>query len=336
MANTNPPADAPPPMSATELRRRLLASAPPSTPNTPIELEAVATPGPVGAWGQEMLSRLRAPNKPAAAEPTPEPPASGAFPSVAPSKRAGRLQGLDSVGYPVTDTTPPGSGVRGVPAPRAPLDGLGGGHPYRDDHAAAEVQRLKAENREIRQLLAEMKHLLQEASDTEQKYATKEQELQAELAERQRQIDELHSQLQGIEEQITSGSLTPAVPQAAPKTRSELEEWADELERESSKLTHERRKLDEERMQLREDEESLERQMREMEVGMARERALMARQEIELKRLSAEIQHELDVMQRGDATLREQMQKFQRRAQDVMQGKVGGGVAPQNGAPARK
>jgi hypothetical protein len=64
-----------------------------------------------------------------------------------------------------------------------------------------------------------------------------------------------------------------------------------------------------------------------MEVSMARERAVLARQETELKRLSAEIQHELDLLQRGDATLREQMAKFQRRAQEVMTkpGHQGGG-----------
>lgn len=77
--------------------------------------------------------------------------------------------------------------------------------------------------------------------------------------------------------------------------------------------------MDDDRRQLQEDEEALEKQMRDMEVSMARERALMARQETELKRLSAEIQHELEIMQRGDASLREQMQKFQRRAQEVMQ-----------------
>ena len=58
--------------------------------------------------------------------------------------------------------------------------------------------------------------------------------------------------------------------------------------------------------------------MREMEVSMAREPALLARQETELRRLNTEIQHELELMQRGDAVLREQMAKFQRRAQDVM------------------
>jgi hypothetical protein len=74
---------------------------------------------------------------------------------------------------------------------------------------------------------------------------------------------------------------------------------------------------------LRDDEESLEKQMRMMEVSMAKDRALMARQETELKRLSAEIQHELEIMQRGDAALREQLSKFQRRAADVMTGRIG-------------
>ncbi|MGL6097828.1 MAG: hypothetical protein ACRC7O_18760 [Fimbriiglobus sp.] len=167
-----------------------------------------------------------------------------------------------------------------------------------------------------------MKQLLQEASDTEQRFATRDQELQTANVEKQRQIDALSGQLQAIEEQIASGELSQAQPVAVPKTRGEVEEWADELEKENSRLAQERKRLAADRLQLREDEESLEKQMRDMEVSMARERALMARQETELKRLSAEIQHELEVMQRGDATLREQMTKFQRRAQDLMQGKV--------------
>jgi septal ring factor EnvC (AmiA/AmiB activator) len=128
---------------------------------------------------------------------------------------------------------------------------------------------------------------------------------------------------------VASGALAPAP--ATPKTRDELEEWSDDLEREASKLTQERRKLEEERKQLREDEQALEKQMREMEVSMARERAMMARQETELKRLSTEIQHELEIMQRGDASLREQLSKFQRRAAEVVQGKMGGG--PQSTPP---
>src|SRR5207248_4633571 len=137
------------------------------------------------------------------------------------------------------------------------------------------------------------------------------------------QLHEASTQLGAIEEQIAKGELAPPAP--APKTRTELEEWADELEKDSSKLAQERKKLEAERQQLREDEEGLEAQMREMEVAMARERALLARQETELRRLSAEIQHELDLVQRGDASLREQMQKFQRRAAEVMNKPGGNG-----------
>ena len=139
------------------------------------------------------------------------------------------------------------------------------------------------------------------------------------------QIEELSEQLGAIEDQIAKGEL--AAPAPAPKTRGELEEWGDELEKESAKIAQERKRLDEDRRQLREDEEALEKQMRQMEVSMARERAMLARQETELKRLSAEIQHELDILQRGDAGLREQMTKFQRRAQEVMN-KPGSGSGP--------
>src|SRR5262249_60974100 len=130
------------------------------------------------------------------------------------------------------------------------------------------------------------------------------------------QTEELSTELGAIEEQIAKGGLAPRPP--APKTRTELEEWSDELEKENAKLNQERKRLEDDRRQLREDEEALEKQMREMEVAMARERALLARQETELRRLNAEIQHELELLQRGDASLREQMAKFQRRAQEVL------------------
>src|SRR5215210_3603286 len=78
--------------------------------------------------------------------------------------------------------------------------------------------------------------------------------------------------------------------------------------------------MDDDRKQLREDETALEKQMRDMEVQMARERALLARQEQELKRLNAEIQHELEIMQRGDGALRERLALFQRRHAEVISG----------------
>ncbi len=168
-----------------------------------------------------------------------------------------------------------------------------------------------------------MKHLLQEASETEQRLVAKEKEFEKVLAEKDAQIEDLSVHLGTIEEQIAKGELAPPPP--PPKTRGELEEWGDELEKESAKLTQDKKKLEDDRRQLREDEEALEKQMREMEVAMARERAMLARQETELKRLSSEIQHELEILQRGDAGLREQMQKFQRRAQEVMSKPNGNG-----------
>lgn len=321
-------------ISAAELRRRLLSSTPPpmaASGASPQELDAAASEPVPTPRGMDALSRLKIPaGVPPApigqvVEPIPEPLAN--IRRTAASTRASGEFG----GFGVPTDAGSGSGVVKMPVPRSAV-------PLPDSSAALsaagsssnlphpEIQRLKSENKELRQLLGEMKQLLQEASDNEQQFAAKEQEFQATLAEKQRQIETLSQQLQAIEEQINSGVLTNQPAQ--PKTRTELEEWADELEKEQAKLDQERRRLDEERRQLREDEEALEKQMREMEVSMARERAIMARQETELKRLSAEIQHELELMQRGDPALREQMQKFQRRAQDVMQNRPGMGGPP--------
>jgi hypothetical protein len=165
---------------------------------------------------------------------------------------------------------------------------------------------LWAQNAELSRIIEEMRPVLEEASAQEQRYA-------ARLGEKDRQIEELTAKVKQVEEQLA------AVPAPkVPKSHDELEEWGDDLEKESAKLNQERRKLDGDRKQLHDDEESLEKQMREMECSMARERAMIARQETELKRLSAEIQHELEMLQRGDGTLREQLAKFQRRHQEVI------------------
>lgn len=324
MASPNSTPDPQPSISAAELRRRLLSSTPPpmaSTGLTPAEIDAL--PGN----GLDALARLRLPGQPASSYAAPPDASTG---RAAMSAKVAALEGA-GYGAPPAPVRPPqpapsgyaggtGSGVRGYASRSLP-----------DDPASPDTARLKAENKELRQLLSEMKQLLQEASDSEQQYAARQLELQGALTERQRHIDELSSQLQSIEEQISSGALGPQQAVVVPKTRTELEEWADELEKDHSILAQERKKLEHERRQLREDEESSENQMRQMEVGMARERALMARQETELKRLSAEIQHELEIMQRGDVQLRDQMQKFQRRAQDVIQGKMGPGSPPPPG-----
>lgn len=337
MSNPNPSPDLPPSISAAELRRRLLASTPPPVAASAVSPEP-ATGEPASAsqaWNvsQDLLSRLRMqPPKPGSA---PVPVAAAR--SVVVTPPPGLSESVPDLPVrPITrrpQTPSRSAGYEPPPAASAisnalnALNGMGEGMSSRlpiDDSPMAEIQRLRSENRELRNLLEEMKHLLQEASEVEQQFTAKEAEYNAALQEKKAQIDELSAQLGTIEEQIAKGELAPPPP--VPKTRTELEEWNDELEKESARLTQERKRLDDERRQLRDDEEGLERQMREMEVSMARERAMLARQETELKRLSAEIQHELDMLQRGDTGLREQMAKFQRRAQEVLAKPTPGGA----------
>jgi DNA repair exonuclease SbcCD ATPase subunit len=314
MASATPPDPPPPSFSAAELRRRLLASTPPPLGDgLPAVVDLAPPPAPAKSSSdqvstEDMLRKLRMPGQSTVGAMA----AVGAAPDPAANLRP--APSVARFGAPAPSTYGSGSYVSAAP------HGLGGSM-LGGESPSAEIARLRSENKELRHLLDEMKQLLQEASDAEQTFAKLKNEADAALVEKQRQVDELTDQLKQIEEQISTGSLAPASP---PKTRTELEEWGDELEQESAKLAQERRRLDDDRRQLREDEEALEKQMRDMEVSMARERALMARQETELKRLSAEIQHELELMQRGDVALREQMAKFQRRAAEVMTKPPGG------------
>ncbi len=325
MSATNTP-DQSNPISASELRRRLLASAPPTTAEgAPEPLSAEATPelslpeepdhAKPGSQ-HDLLSRLRMPGKSG--------PISIPVPRAVPSAPVA-LDPLSNLRPSMSRRTAGNGSIAGA------LNQLAGlpesTSRYYDDSSHAEIQRIRGENKELRSLLAEMKQLLQEASESEQQLVIKEKEFTAALEEKDAQLNELSAHLGSIEEQIAKGELAPPPP--IPKTRTELEEWADELEKESAQLQQARKRIDQERRQLREDEEALEKQMREMEVAMARERAIIARQETELRRLSAEIQQELELMQRGDSSLREHMVKFQRRAQEVL-------VKPPSGGPPRR
>ena len=327
MAHSDPIPDPQPSISAAELRRRLLSSTPPQAGGT-LDLDFLSAPPPAPAGVQRSggIIRLTMPgaNGPVAASSMP--PVNEAAPGPGPLPPPGYRPRLDPAAIANAGSVDTVAGK--YPAPALPTAGSAGSRLLQIPTAAnptggssanpspADFKRVRHENRELRKLLEEMKTLLQEASENEQKASQREQEMLGQLQLKQRQLEELTAQMQAIEDQVASGALAPAP--AVPKTRSELDEWADDLEKENSKLTQERRRIEEERQQLREDEESLETQMRQMEVSMARERALMARQESELKRLSAEIQHELDLMQRGDTALRDQLSKFQRRAADVL------------------
>gem|GEM_PF-617284 len=188
-------------------------------------------------------------------------------------------------------------------------------------HPTPEVYRgdegdLADENAQLRQMIQETRLMLEDAAASESESLARETEYQRMIDDLNEQVVQMREQFASFEKQVHSAS--PA------RQEDDLEEWANEIEKDSARLSQERRALDVERSQLREDEDALEQQMRTMEVQMARERAVMARQETELKRLSSDIQHELEMMSRGDAALRDQLQKFQRRHQDVLSRGAGG------------
>jgi DNA repair exonuclease SbcCD ATPase subunit len=198
------------------------------------------------------------------------------------------------------------------------LTDAGKGHTGRADQSRSlppltnqprsELERLKTENAELRQLNAEYRELLEANDPTvwEQKVADAEQK----LAENEAQLNEMRTRVEAWDEKFKTHRFVPHDEESA--------QMADELDKERAKLALDRKQLEKEREQLKEDEDSLMNQMRDMEVSMAKDRAELARQRTELQRLQTEIKHELELMQRGDAGVKERLAQFQRRYQDAL------------------
>ena len=310
----------------------------------------MTNPSPTRLSPAELRKRLLAPPTDGSLPPTPEESTPMPMPRVPPRRDSSRFgaastQAAIDLEALVADVSPTAS-PRMTPMPQARLEptqfvprmeqpSYAPSYSSQPPSGYPESELLRAQNAELHRIVEEMKPVLEEASASEQRFVEKENGYLAQLAERDSQIAELQAAVKRLEEELAA-----VPPPKVPKTRDELEEWSDELEKENAKLAQDRRRIDGDRKQLHEDEEALEKQMRDMEVAMARERALIARQETELKRLSAEIQHELEVLQRGDGTLREQLSKFQRKHQEVLSGAVSPAPAPppppQPAAPAKK
>jgi hypothetical protein len=330
-------------LSTADLRRRLLGGAAPANPAgapaQPLDAQAIANAYPDLSVDDESITMPLADNSEdepaieAPPRPTPVPVARLTPPELRRPELRPALnpRPLTPPAAPLTERPASRSFVAAPPAPvAAPPEAVAPERPApppanvlprpvvppisaRPDSMAShfgdmlvpqpdpEMDHLRKENAQLQQLMEEMRQLLQEASEQEQR-------MQAEVNDREQKLTAAQARIEEFETIINT----------KPKTKSELEEWADELERESFQIAQERRVLEEDRKQLREDETTLEKQMRDMEVQMARERALLARQEQELKRLNAEIQHELELMQRGDAVLRERLAVFQRRHAEVV------------------
>jgi hypothetical protein len=181
------------------------------------------------------------------------------------------------------------------------------GLPALTTNAQVELDKLRAENAELKKMLAEVQqfyaehdpsHLEQQQQEVESALSAKD----AEIAALKVQVEEWHSKMQ-------THRLVPS--------EDEMAKMSDELEKERCQLAQERKQIETGRTELGDDEETLMKQMREMEVGLAKDRAELARQRTELQRLHVEIKHELEQLDRGDASMKERLAQFQRRHTEV-------------------
>jgi hypothetical protein len=286
--------------SLSQLRRQLLSAAPELADSANSDTVDFDNVSEAGGLGNELQSLLRPKAATASSQDDIESllqqyQAEKTIPD-SPAPRWAKREPTVASG----NRTLPGSRLGGRPTPPRGLPPL-------TTATQAELERLRQENTELKQLLEEYRELL-EANDPavwEQRL----QEAQQTLAEKDEQLKSLRTQVEEWEERFKTHRFVPH--------DDELAKEADELDKERVRLAQERKALETERQQLKEDEEAMMAQMREMEIGMAKDRAELARQRTELQRLQAEIQHELDLLQRGDASLKERLAQFQRRCHDA-------------------
>ncbi len=197
---------------------------------------------------------------------------------------------------------------------------LGAENGGEDGHTEAdELERLRAENAELRCTVAELRQQPEAGGAEGANWKDREKEYDSLLEEKSEVIRSLHLKIQELQN-LAAGKAPVRLP-----NEDELQAVCDELERERSQLDLERREIERERAQIKDDEESLMKQMRDMEMAMSRERAELARQRNELQRLHTDIRHELELAAR-EASLRDRLVPLQRRHQDISNRK---GAAPQ-------
>jgi hypothetical protein len=182
-----------------------------------------------------------------------------------------------------------------------------------------ELEHLRSENAQLRQLCGELEQALQEATvnmPDPAAYEERIREYEALIEQKNDSIRELHQQLQEAQVARRSGHSEQGTArrQGPLPAEDELLALSEELERE--------------KRQLQEDEQSLMEQMRQMEMSMARERAEMARQRNDLQRLFGEIRHELERLERNGA-LQSKIEDLKSRLHDANTRR---GAAPGGGA----
>jgi hypothetical protein len=170
-----------------------------------------------------------------------------------------------------------------------------------------ELDKLRAENAELKKMLAEVQQFYSEHDPNQ--LEQQKQEVEAALGAKEAEIAQLKVQFEEWNSKLQTHRLVPS--------EDEMAKMSDELEKERCQLAQERKQIETGRAELNDDEETLMKQMREMEVGLAKDRADLARQRTELQRLHVEIKHEIEQLDRGDASMKERLAQFQRRHSEV-------------------
>jgi hypothetical protein len=184
---------------------------------------------------------------------------------------------------------------------------LGSSLPPLTTNTHVEIEKLRAENTELKRMVTELQQVC--AANNPKEWEQHQQEIEQLLTEKDTEIGTLKQQVEEWNEKLKTHRMVPS--------DDDLAKMSDELEQERCQLAKERKQLDGDREEMKDDEEMLMKQMREMEVGLARDRAELARQRTELQRLHAEVKHEMELLQRGDAGMKERLAQFQRRHSEV-------------------
>jgi hypothetical protein len=181
------------------------------------------------------------------------------------------------------------------------------GLPSLTTNTQVEMEKLRTENAELKKMLGEVQQFY--AENDPQILEQQRQEIVTALSAKEAEIAALRQQIEEWNSKLQTHRLVPS--------EDEMAKMSDELEKERCQLAQERKQLETDRAELDDDEQTLMKQMREMEVGLAKDRAELARQRTELQRLHAEIKHELEQLDRGDASMKERLAQFQRRHSEV-------------------
>jgi hypothetical protein len=163
----------------------------------------------------------------------------------------------------------------------------------------SELERLRAENAQLRSLCLELEQALHEATQnatpmTEGEMAERVRECEMMVEQKSETIRQLHQEIQRSQTVVAELEGRFAAMEKARPMYSGPAPREDELMRLAEDLERERR-------QLQEDEQTLMEQMREMEVNLARERAELARQRNDMQRLQIEVRHELERLEKSGA-----------------------------------